>query len=285
MNYRHAYHAGNFGDVLKHLILTEVIGYLLRKPTAIRIIDLHAGSGLYDLSASAATATNEWQDGIAKIFADDPTTAPSAIANYLSVVKRFNPEPQLVRYPGSPVLARALIRPNDVVVANELHPNDHAALARHFARDSQVRIMQLDAWTAIKSLLPPKERRGLILIDPPFEQPGEFKRMTAGLAEALSRFANGVYLLWYPIKDYRPITSFHRHLTALAPPKTLVCELLLQTPNNPNRLSGAGVVIVNPPYQLDQTLADCGTWLVSRLSDHPARRLDVRWLVTEHNDT
>src|SRR5262245_49606000 len=182
MNYRHAYHAGNFADVFKHVVLTRIVEYLKRKPAAFRVIDTHAGAGLYDLSSEEAQKTGEWRDGIGRLLdAKLPDDIADILAPYLRAVRTGEPEGALTHYPGSPVLARRLLRRGDVLAANEAHPEDRALLKAEFARDTQAKILEIDAWAAIKALLPPKERRGVVLIDPPFEEPGEFQRITEGL--------------------------------------------------------------------------------------------------------
>lgn len=258
MNYRHAYHAGNFADVVKHAVLALVIEHMKLKPGAFRVIDTHAGLGAYDLSASEAQKTGEWREGIGRLLALRPPAAVAdLLAPYLTVVAGMNaghPAGVAVRYPGSPRLARALLRPGDVLVVNELHPEDCAALRDEFHHDAQVKVMSIDGWQALKAMLPPKERRGVMLVDPPFEEPGELGRLTRAAGEAMRRFAGGTLLLWYPIKDPRPITAFKRELTALGIPKMMALEVMLQAPDDPERLNGSGLVVVNPPYTLQGNL-------------------------------
>ena len=212
MNYRHAYHAGNFADVLKHAVLALVIEHLKLKPAPFRVIDTHAGVGVYDLGAEEAQKTGEWREGIGRIVsADLPPDAAAALAPYLGVVRGLNAqiarEGTLTRYPGSPLLARRLMREGDHLVVNELHPEDNIALRKLFGHDPQTKVLELDGWTALKSLLPPKERRGVVLVDPAYEQPGELERLVQGLKEAARRFATGTILLWYPIKDVTAIAQ------------------------------------------------------------------------------
>ena len=218
MNYRHAYHAGNFADVLKHVVLALVIDYLKRKDAPFRVIDTHAGIGRYALTSSEAAKTGEWRQGIGRLIGADAEQLPSevaqAMAPYLDAVRAANAPGELAVYPGSPLIARHLMRASDLLVANELHPEDAAALRATLGRDRRIKLITLDAWTALKSLLPPKERRGVVLIDPPFEEEGELARMVEGLDQALRRFRTGVYLAWYPIKDRKPIERFHADLAS-----------------------------------------------------------------------
>lgn len=267
MNYRHAYHAGNFADVLKHLVLTLVIEHMKLKPAPFRVIDTHAGVGLYDLTSLEAAKTGEWQGGIGRILADPvPGDAGAILAPYLDTIHSENPGGTFSYYPGSPLIARRLLRGQDVLVANELHPEDHASLARQFARDGQTKILNLDGWTALKSLLPPKERRGVILIDPPFEEAGELDRLVTGLEAALRRFATGTFMLWYPVKALRPIDRFLAAISALRLEKILVVELFIRPPADPDRLNGTGLVVINPPFTLADRLNAVMPELVRRMA-------------------
>jgi 23S rRNA (adenine2030-N6)-methyltransferase len=267
MNYRHAYHAGNFADVLKHLVLTLVIEHMKLKPAPFRVIDTHAGVGLYDLTSVEAAKTGEWQGGIGRLLADPLTGHAGAIvAPYLHAAGAGTPGGTLTSYPGSPLIARRLLRGQDVLVANELHPEDHGSLARLFARDSQTKILNLDGWTALKSLLPPKERRAVVLVDPPFEEAGELERMSAGLDAALRRFATGTFLLWYPVKSLRPIDRFLTSVSSLRLEKILIVELFVRPPADPDRLNGTGLVIINPPFTLADRLGAVMPELTRRLA-------------------
>jgi len=255
MNYRHAYHAGNFADVLKHAVLALVIEHLKLKPPPFRVIDTHSGIGLYDLASEAAVKTGEWRAGIGRVIdAELSADAAAAIAPYLAAVRDVNGKGPLKRYPGSPLIARRLMRASDRLVVNELHPEDHAELAKLFARDAETKVLELDGWTALKSLLPPKERRGVVLVDPAFEEEGELERLVEGLREATRRFATGTFVFWYPIKDPKVIAGFRRNIAGLGLPKVLAVELMVRAAEDTQRLNGAGLVIVNPPYTLDAQL-------------------------------
>ncbi len=282
MNYRHAYHAGNFGDVLKHATLALVIEHLKRKPAPFRVIDTHAGVGLYDLIEGPAEKTGEWRQGIGKILGPDAEPLPDDIAPllqpYLDAVAAENAAGELRYYPGSPRLARELLRAQDRLVVNELHPEDAQQLKELFARDGQSKVLQLNGWTALKSLLPPKERRGVVLVDPPFEEPGELSRLTQGLREATARFPTGTYLLWYPIKDPAPIAAFHRAVAALGLPKLLIAELTVRKITDSTRLNGTGLLILNPPYQLDESLAKLLPFFAKRIGDGDGASHRLAWL-------
>lgn len=255
MNYRHIYHAGNFADVLKHAVLARLIVYLQQKDKAFRVLDTHAGIGLYDLSSEEAQKTGEWRDGIGRLLeAELSPQARDLLAPYIDAVRSLNPDGEIRRYPGSPKLARMLFRPQDRLSAMELHPDDHRVLARQFDGDFQVRVTELDGWLALGAHLPPKEKRGLVLVDPPFEIENEYERLADGLAKAHRRFSTGVYCLWYPIKKGAPIAEFHEALKALDIPKMLCAELSVKSDRDTTGLSGSGLVIVNPPYTLKDEL-------------------------------
>lgn len=252
MNYRHAFHAGNFADVVKHAVLSLLLGHMKRKETPFAVFDMHAGAGVYDLWGDAAGRTGEWQDGIARLVAEPDLPE---LADYLQVVRSLNAPGELRIYPGSPLLIRRLMRPQDRLVLAELHPEDARLLKGNFAGDPQVAVHHRDAYEALKGLLPPPERRGLVLIDPPFEVKDEFHRIQRGLAQAVKRWANGVYAVWYPIKDRPPIDAFHQALAALPVSSILAAELLIHPDDYPARLNGCGLAILNPPWQIDDTLA------------------------------
>jgi 23S rRNA (adenine2030-N6)-methyltransferase len=277
MNYRHAYHAGNFADVLKHAVLALVIDYLKRKPAPFRIVDTHAGSGRYALDSEAAARTAEWEGGIGRLLgaAASPLSArvASLLAPYLDAVRAENGGEGLRVYPGSPLIARRLMRAGDVLIANELHPEEHALLKAAIGRDRRVKVLQLDGWLALKAQLPPRERRGIVLIDPPFERDGELQRMADGIAEGLSRFATGICIAWYPIKDPRPVAAFHRAVAGRAGADLLCVELLLRRPLDHGRLNGCGLIVANPPHTLQTDLAAVLPEIARRVSDGGTARV------------
>lgn len=283
MNYRHIYHAGNFADVLKHAVLALVIEHLKLKEAPFRVIDTHAGTGLYDLASEEAQKTGEWWDGIGSILpAMRPPEIESILAPYLKIVCDENDGGErIVRYPGSPLVARRLMRPGDRLIVNEAHPEDAARLAHLFAKDRQTKVLALDGWTALKAVLPPKERRGLVLIDPPFEEPGEFQRLLEGLVTAHRRFATGTVLLWYPIKDVRAATAFLRDAAALGIPKLLAAELFVETPRADAGLTATGLLILNPPFTLDTKLSILLPYLASKLAREKSATSRLEWLAGE----
>lgn len=282
MNYRHIYHAGNFADVLKHAVLVLIIEHLKQKPAPFRVIDTHAGTGLYDLSSEEAQKTGEWQAGIGRILASElPVDIAQILAPYLAAVRHENEPGRLLRYPGSPRIARHLMRPGDQLVVNELHPQDHEMLEALFAFDRQTKVLGLDGWNALKSLLPPKERRGVVLIDPPFEQRGELGRLVQGLRDAVRRFATGTFLLWHPIKDLRPVLAFRAELASLNLEKLISIELLIRAPASSDVLNGTGLVVLNPPFTLLEKLRVLMPFLTAELAQGEGARFNVEWLSGE----
>lgn len=255
MNYRHAYHAGNFADVVKHAVLARLVEYLKRKDKAFRVIDTHAGIGLYDLGSEEAQKTGEWHDGIGRLVeAKLPVEAADLLAPYLDAVRASNPAGGIARYPGSPLIVRHLLRKQDRLSAIELHPADARTLAELFEGDFQTRVIELDGWLALGAHLPPKEKRGLVLVDPPFEKEGEFARLADGLARAHRRWPGGMFALWYPIKDRKAVAAFRAALADAGIAKILDVAFEIRPPSPEPRFDGTGLVVVNPPYALEAEL-------------------------------
>jgi 23S rRNA (adenine2030-N6)-methyltransferase len=257
MNYRHAFHAGNFADVIKHFVLVRILLYLQEKNAAFRVIDTHAGAGRYDLAGEEAERSGEWLTGIARIMqARFSENALPLITPYLDIVRAFNPQPgKLTAYPGSPLIARALLRPQDRLTACEVEDRARKALIDALRRDTQARVVDLDGWTALPAFVPPKERRGLVLIDPPYEQKDEFERMAAGFSETFAKWPTGSYLLWYPAKSRRATDELARQVAhavgqARPPGKCLRVEFSVAPQIGNTGLTSAGLLVVNPPWTL-----------------------------------
>ncbi len=251
MNYRHAYHAGNFADVFKHAVFSRLIDYLKRKDQAFRVIDTHAGTGFYDLSSQEAAKTGEWIDGAGRLVAASlPEPVQALLEPYLAIVRVHFKNGALVSYPGSPAIARELIRRQDRLSLCELHPKDHEALAARFAGDFQVRVMHLDGWLVPGAHLPPKEKRGLVLIDPPFEEQGEFDRLEEALARGVRRWPGGMLALWYPLKDEAAVGRFLSGLKEAGIGKLMRTELWVRGPGVGSGFRGSGLIIRNPPFTL-----------------------------------
>src|SRR5438477_679092 len=268
MNYRHAFHAGNFADVVKHVVLTRILLYLQDKPAAFRVIDTHAGAGLYDLTGEEASRGGEWQGGIGKLLGAEPAGEAAALHKpYLDIVRAFNDTAELTAYPGSPLIARALLRPQDRLVCCELDQPSRRQLIDRLRRDKQARVVDLDGWTALPAFVPPNERRGLVLVDPPFEAPDEFARMADTFAAAFAKWPTGIYMLWYPLKDREAARRWRRAIAetvATAMPGVpqavlrehgLGAEFSVGSDQERGRgLDTAGLLIVNPPWTLEREL-------------------------------
>ena len=281
MNYRHAFHAGNFADVHKHSVLARILVHLRRKPAAFRVIDTHAGAGRYDLSAPEPSRSGEWRDGIERVWAARRQQhGPDALwAPYLDAVVAFNPDGRLRIYPGSPLIVKYLLRPQDRLIACELEPRSAAALAAALRGDARAKAVAIDGWTALGAYVPPKERRGLVLIDPPFEDAADFMRLSSALAAAYRKWPTGIYLMWYPIKDRSAPDALAQRLQKLALPNILRCELTLGPPRAEAGLVGSGLIVVNPPFTLEPDLRISMPTLGAALSPRAASRID--WLAQQ----
>lgn len=282
MNYRHAFHAGSFADVFKHAVLCRLIAYLRQKPAAFRVIDTHAGAGLYDLTSSEASRGGEWHDGIEKLVrARLPDRAAALLTPYLEVVGALNTLAELKIYPGSPALARAWLRPQDRLVACELEPQAAAALAHNMQRDPRIKTLTVDGWTALSAYVPPKERRGLIITDPPFEEARDFPRLAQALAAAHRKWPTGLYLLWYPIKGRSEPDALAKRLRRCGIPKILRAELIVSPLSDPTRLNGSGLILVNPPWTLEGELKVLLPALAAVLGRDGKGRFTLDWLAGE----
>ena len=282
MNYNHEFHAGNFADVFKHVVLCRILHYLRGKPAAFRVIDTHAGAGLYDLSSETALRGGEWRDGIARLMAAQlPGAIVALLSPYLEVIAALNDRGRLRVYPGSPALARAWLRPQDRLLACELVPRTAAALARNLRGDIRIKTLTIDGWTALNAYVPPKERRGLILVDPPFEADDDFARLASGLAAAHRKWATGIYTLWYPIKGSSEPEALAKRLRRLGLAKVLRAELLVAPLSDQSRLNGAGMVLVNPPWTLKDELSVLLSALASILGREGKGQFRLDWVAGE----
>jgi 23S rRNA (adenine2030-N6)-methyltransferase len=277
MNYRHAFHAGNFADVFKHVLLTRIVVYMLRKPTALRVIDTHAGAGCYDLAGAEALRTGEARDGVLRLRAAieaGAAHAPAALAllePYLAALELAQP-----LYPGSPLIAAGLLRPQDRLVCCELHAPTAAALAARLGRRGKV--VERDGYMALKAFLPPPERRGVALIDPPFETPDEFARLAAALGSAWRKWPTGVYVVWYPIKDTTAVAGFEAALRREGVARALRLALQVAQPWPDGPLAASGLVVVNPPFGLEDEARILLPFLAANLAVGPDAAWRVDWL-------
>jgi 23S rRNA (adenine2030-N6)-methyltransferase len=265
--YRHAFHAGNHADVLKHVVWVQLLHYLMRKDKGLRIVDTHAGAGLYALDSPQAQKKGEYLQGVARLWT--AADAPAIVADYLQQLRRFNADGALRQYPGSPLLAQALLRPQDQLRLFELHPADHAALQALLADARGIELRQADGFDGLKSQLPPPTRRALVLIDPSYEGHADYARVVAALRDALRRFAEGVVMVWYPQVAKFGAAAMLPSLKALAPRGWLHARLTLQQPDAMGfGLAGSGVLVVNPPHTLHGQLQGALPWLVRELGQY-----------------
>jgi 23S rRNA (adenine2030-N6)-methyltransferase len=283
MNYRHGFHAGNFADVFKHAMLARILVYLTRKDAPLRYIDTHAGAGRYDLAGDAAKRSPEWRDGVARIVkARPPADVATLLRPYLDAVGPCDDDGRPASYPGSPALAQSLLRPQDRLALCEAHPEERAALLAALGRDRRLSIVATDGYVALNAYVPPKERRGLVLIDPPFEEPDESARVEAALANALTKWPRGTYALWRPIKTSLDDARFLNAIAALGAPNILRLELdvgaVAPGAHSPNPLSRTGLLIVNPPFEFIEEARVLMPWLAQALKRAAGGGFVCQWL-------
>jgi 23S rRNA (adenine2030-N6)-methyltransferase len=274
VNYRHIYHAGNFADVVKHIVLVLALDYLQRKEGGLCVIDAHAGAGLYDLRSEEAEKTGEWERGVGCL--KDAARAPADLELYLGLVRE---DLRAGRYPGSPLLAARRLRPQDRLIANELHQPAFKALRATLAPFANARAACMDAYEALRANLPPKERRGLALIDPPFEQKNEFDTLMSQMRQWKKRWATGVFLLWYPIKAHLPSAALREAARDLGLPRTWAAETLIRPREQGNTLNGCGVILFNAPYSIPERVAALFPYLGGAMSLH---EIAGSWLVSDN---
>jgi 23S rRNA (adenine2030-N6)-methyltransferase len=279
MNYRHAFHAGNHADVLKHTALLVLLDYLKAKPKPFFVLDTHGGRGAYDLTGPEALRSGEFRHGIARLL--DAADLPPPLAAYTAAISATNPPGALDRYPGSPLLITGGLRPKDRLVACDLHPAEAAALAEVLRPYRGARAETRDGYAALKALLPPPERRGLVLIDPPFEKPDEFATLAAALIGAWKRWAGGVFLIWYPLKDRAGAAGFHAEIAAAGIPDVTVYELFVRARGAVPGLPGSGLLAINGAFALDGPLRQVLPVLAARLAQGPGASWRAERLTAE----
>lgn len=289
MNYRHIFHAGNICDVVKHAILILLIEHLRAKPAPFCVLDTHAGMGLYDLQDPRAQKTDEAQSGILR-FLQAPLY--SELTTYYETLQRFNPGWQVVQektadhfrfYPGSPLVAAHLLRSQDRLIACELHPEDAQTLKRQARAFPFMHIHHRDGYEALRAFLPPSEKRGLVVIDPPYESPEEFARLAQESAAACARWPQGIFMIWYPVKERPSIWRFHEMMVASGIPRQLCAEFIYEEETRHDRLNGCGLLLINPPWQFDEKLRLLLPAL-HEMMQTPARQVHVHWIVEEKKD-
>jgi 23S rRNA (adenine2030-N6)-methyltransferase len=291
MNYRHHYHAGNYADVFKHVLLLQLIRAMQRKEKGFLYLDTHAGRGGYDLSVPSVLPDGgsrepEFPAGVGRLW-DNPEGLPPAVADYLTLVRRFNDRngatgEELKYYPGSPWIAKLLLRPQDRMALCELRPDDAEALDFEFARESRVTVQASDGYTGLKAMLPPLEKRALVLIDPPFETKREFIDIFRGTLDALRRMPSAVMAIWYPITERARTEDFQQGLLAMPePPPTLFAELKIVGEESELKMKGCGLLVLNPPWQIESEIRGVLPALKARLAVDAGAEFHCGWLVRE----
>ncbi len=279
LSYRHSYHAGNHADVLKHTVQSLILEALKVKDKAFVYHDTHSGAGRYDLTSAQAEKTGEYSEGIGRLWAKQ---TPALLEPYLSAIKALNPDPDTLRYyPGSPMLAKQLCREQDRLTLTELHPNDFSLLLQEMRGDRRVKLFKEDGYQRLKAAMPPKERRGVVLIDPPYELKNEYAEMVKGVLEGHKRWATGTFAIWYPVVFRQDIEFIERRFKASGIRNILQIELSVLPDSNERGMTGSGMIVINPPWKLEQQMNELLPWLCQQLqqSDHASYRLN--WLVTE----
>ena len=277
LSYRHAFHAGNHADVLKHFIEVQLLRYLAQKDKPFWYIDTHAGAGCYALDTGYATQNAEYESGIARLW--DRTDLPAPLLDYIELVKRINPDGTLILYPGSPLIAQELLREQDRLRLFELHPTDHEILLENFAADTRrVLIQKADGFGALKALLPPPPRRALVLIDPPYEEKQDYQRVVTALQEGLKRFATGVYAVWYPQLQRAEARQLPQQLKQLEVKSWLHVALSVQTPSTEGfGMHGSGMFILNPPWTLHAELKQVMPYLAKVLGQDGGAEFELEF--------
>lgn len=277
MNYRHAYHAGNFADVFKHALLTRILIYLMRKEMPLRYLETHGGIGLYDLSSEEAQKTGEWRDGIGRL--QDAKLNPQVaelLTPYLAPTQQFEG-----RYPGSPLIAKSMLRAQDRLTICELHPHDERRLVKNMGRDQRLKVLAMDGYQGLKAGVPPIERRGLVLIDPPFEERDEFNTLAKAVEAAHAKWATGCFAIWYPLKATPEVEAFRARMSKGDIRRVLCLELQVDHLQSEGALKGCGLIVINPPFALEAEARQLLPVLSSTLAQGKGAAWRVTWLVGE----
>ncbi|MBG0801802.1 23S rRNA (adenine(2030)-N(6))-methyltransferase RlmJ [Methylocystis sp. H4A] len=281
MNYRHGFHAGNFADVFKHALLVRLLVYLRRKETPFRVIDTHAGEGAYDLSADEAERTLEWRGGVGRLADLSGASADvrTLLAPYVDCLGPFDQEGKPALYPGSPAIAQKLMRPQDRAIFCELRPDAFAALRRRFSRDERIKAIHIDGYVGLGAYVPPKERRGLALIDPPFEREDEFEAAFDAFSKSYAKWSSGIYALWHPSKSDRDIRKLHNRLRESGIRRIL--QLSLSIGGDGEGLRRCGMAVVNPPFVFEEEARSLLSFLAARMAQGEGAGYEIAWLAGE----
>ena len=279
LSYRHSFHAGNHADVLKHTVQSLIIEYLKEKEKPFLYLDTHAGAGRYQLSSEHAERTGEYLEGIAHIWQQDDL--PAELEAYIGAVQHLNRSGKLRYYPGSPLIARHLLREQDSLQLTELHPSDFPLLRSEFQKDDRARVERADGYQQLKAKLPPVSRRGLILIDPPYEIKTDYQDVVKGIAEGYKRFATGTYALWYPVVLRQQIKRMIRDLEETGIRRILQIELAVRPDSDQRGMTASGMIVINPPWKLEQQMANVLPWLHKKLVPTGTGSTTLNWIVPE----
>ncbi|WP_192456273.1 23S rRNA (adenine(2030)-N(6))-methyltransferase RlmJ [Musicola keenii] len=279
LSYRHSFHAGNHADVLKHTVQSLIITALKEKEKPFLYLDTHSGAGRYQLHGEHAERTGEYREGIGRIWQRDDI--PAEMETYLQVVRSYNSGGQLRYYPGSPLIARQLLREQDTLNLTELHPTDFSLLRQEFARDDRARVVREDGYLQLKSRLPPAARRGVILIDPPYELKTDYQAVVDGIQEGYRRFATGVYALWYPVVLRQQIKRLLKALEETGIRRILQIELAVLPDSDRHGMTASGMIVINPPWKLEAQMKSLLPWLHQVLVPEGTGHTRVEWVVPE----
>ena len=279
LSYRHSFHAGNHADVLKHTVQSLIISSLNEKEKPYLYLDTHAGAGRYLLSGEHAERTGEYLEGIARIWQQDDL--PAELAPYIKAVKDLNPGGKLRYYPGSPLIARYLMREQDKLQLTELHPTDFPLLRGEFQKDKRTRVDRADGYLQLKAKLPPLSRRGFVLIDPPYELKSDYQAVVKGIQEGYKRFSTGVYALWYPVVLRQQIKRLCNDLEATGIRRILQIELAVLPDSDRHGMTASGMIVINPPWKLEQQMNNVLPWLHKVLSPNGTGHTKLEWIVPE----
>ncbi len=279
LSYRHSFHAGNHADVLKHAVQSLIIESFKVKEKPFLYLDTHSGAGRYQLSGEHAERTGEYLEGIARIWQRDDI--PEALSAYIEVVKALNPHGSLRYYPGSPLIARRLLREHDELNLSELHSSDYPLLRTEFSRDKRARVLREDGFQQLKSKLPPRSRRGFVLIDPSYELKSDYQNVVKGIQEGYKRFATGTYALWYPVVLRQQIKRLVKDLEATGIRNILQIELGVRPDSDQRGMTASGMIVINPPWKLAQQMKAVLPWLHQVLVPEGTGHVSVKWIVPE----
>lgn len=280
LSYRHSFHAGNFADVHKHLVLSLLIDAFKRKTKPFCYIDTHSGRGHYDLTSKNAKKNGEFKEGILKLI-PQRETPPIAVTTYLNIIQKMNPQSNVTQYPGSPEIASTLMREQDQLILTELHTSEYPVLKEYFKDDKRVAVHHQNGYQSLKAFIPPKQKRGLVLVDPSYELADEYERVAQQVIAAQRKWPTGCYVIWYPILLRSTIDAFEQRFIRSGIDKILVSEMCIHQDDVAKRLNGSGMLMVNPPWQIDELLLEVQPWLLTQLRQQHHGKQRLEWIVEE----